>query len=264
MTTSNPIDSPHFFSPQMLSNKLVVVTGGSRGIGQQISFTLAEVGAKIIVLYSGNEAAAQKTMAHIETRGGHALSAVACDVSNTNQVLEVFKTIESTYGGVDILINNAGISKDGLFVRLKEDDWDSTLDVNLKGTFNCCRAVTPGMMKRRSGKIINISSVVGLLGNTGQAPYAASKSGLIGLTRSLAKEFATRNVQINAVLPGYIKTEMTDQLSDQTKENILKSIPMNAMGTVHDVAHLVAFLASPMANYITGQKFIVDGGMAMY
>jgi 3-oxoacyl-[acyl-carrier protein] reductase len=250
------------YSPNLLAGKVALVTGGSRGIGRAIALAYGALGAKVIVNYAGNESAARETAAEIERCGGKALIA-KFDVSNFTQVQDIIKALEKDNGGVDILVNNAGVSKDNLFVKMKEDEWDANLDTNLKGAFNCARAVAMGMMRKRGGKIINISSVIGITGNGGQAGYASSKAGLFGLTKSLAKEFATRNVQINAIAPGYITTDMTTAHGDKLVENVLKQIPMERLGEPIDIAKMAVFLASPLADYITGQTFAVDGGMTM-
>ena len=251
------------YAPNMFQGKTVLVTGGSRGIGQGISLAFGALGAKVIINYAGNAVAAQQTVDEIAKNGGTAI-AVAFDVSNFTVVQETIKSLEKEHGNIEILINNAGISKDNLFVKFKEEEWDTTIDINLKGAFNCSRALAMSMMRKRAGKIINISSVVGLMGSAGQAAYAASKSGLFGLTKSLAQEFATRNVQINAIAPGYISTDMTGALGQELIQRVLTKIPAERLGEPIDIAKAVIFLASPGASYITGQTLAVDGGMTMY
>ena len=251
------------YSPKLFENKVVLVTGGSRGIGRAICESFGALGAKVILNYAGNEKSANEVVNAISEKDGKA-AAYAFDVSQFQKVQECIKQIEKEHGTIDILINNAGISKDNLFVRFKEEDWDATIDINMKGAFNCARAVAMGMMKKRAGKIIQISSVVGLSGNAGQCAYSASKAGLIGFSKSLAQELASRNVQVNTIAPGYIQTDMTQSLGDQLIETVLKKIPSNKLGEGIDVAKAVIFLASPASNYITGQTFAVDGGMTMY
>ena len=250
------------YAPQLLSGKIALVTGGSRGIGRAIAVALGALGAKVVVNYSGNEKAAQETVHEIEKNGGSA-QALQFDVSNFTQTQEIIKKLEKDLGSIDILVNNAGVSKDNLFLRMKEEEWDANLDVNLKGCFNCIKAVASGMLKKRSGKIINISSVIGLTGNAGQVAYAASKAGILGLTKSVAREIATRNIQVNAIAPGYITTDMTAAHGEKLIENVIKSIPMEKLGDPLEIARMAVFLASPASDYVTGQTFAVDGGMTM-
>jgi 3-oxoacyl-[acyl-carrier protein] reductase len=250
------------FNPQLLQGRVVLVTGGSRGIGRAIAIAAGAVGAQIIVNYAGNAKAAADTVSEIEKAGAKA-QAVAFDVAQFNAVQEAIKALEKDLGRIDVLINNAGVSKDNLFVKFKEEDWDANLDINLKGSFHCARAVAMGMMRRRSGKIINISSVIGLIGNAGQAGYAASKAGLLGLTKSLARELATRNVQVNAIAPGYITTDMTSAHGEKLMESVLRQIPMEKLGDPVEIAKMAIFLSSTLSDYITGQTFAVDGGMTM-
>lgn len=250
------------YAPNLLSGKVALITGGSRGIGKAIAISFGALGAKVIINYAGNAQAAESTIAEITKNGGMA-TCVKFDVSDFNLVQETIKILEKEHGGIDILVNNAGVSKDNLFVKFKEEEWDSTLDTNLKGAFNCARAVAMGMMRKRAGKIINISSVVGLTGNAGQSAYAASKSGLIGLTKSLALELASRNVQINAIAPGYIATDMTGALSEDVLNKIVEKIPSGKVGEAIEIAKAAVFLASPSSSYITGQTLAVDGGMTM-
>ena len=244
----------------MLKGKNAVVTGASRGIGREIALTLAKNGANVVVNYRNYNDEIKDLIKSIEEKGVKAV-AVKCDVSNFKEVEELISKAKEELGSVDILVNNAGITKDGLLMRMKEADFESVLDVNLKGVFNTTKVVTPIMMKQRAGKIINISSVVGLIGNAGQCNYAASKAGVIGFSKSIARELAPRGVNVNVVAPGYIDTDMTNGLSDKVKEMILQTIPMKKMGSTEDVANLVLFLSSSLSDYITGQVINVDGGM---
>ena len=245
-----------------LTGKIALVTGGSRGIGRAICLELARQGANVAVNYAGNSAAAQETVAACEALGVQAI-AIQANVADPQACQDMVKTVLDTFGRIDILVNNAGITRDGLTLQMKEEDFDAVLDTNLKGAFCCCKAVYRPMMRQRSGRIINMSSIVGLRGNPGQANYCASKAGLIGLTKSLAKELAARKVTVNAVAPGFIDTDMTAVLSEQAKEAMLSTIPMAKLGQPEDVAHAVAFFASDEAAYITGQVLCVDGGMAV-
>ena len=245
-----------------LTDKVAVVTGGSRGIGRAIATTLAAAGAAVVVNYKGNQAAADAVVAEIAGAGGQAV-ALQADVSQQAEVEQLFKAVIERFGKVDILVNNAGITRDGLLLRMKEDDFDAVLATNLRAIFLCTKAVLRPMTKARSGRIINISSVVGLMGNAGQANYAAAKAGIIGFTKSTAREMASRSITVNAVTPGYIETELTGVLSDQIKGAILENIPLGRLGSPQDVANLVCFLASDAAAYITGQTLTVDGGMVM-
>ena len=250
------------FNNTALQGKLVLVTGGSRGIGRAIALAMGACGAKVIVNYAGNAAAAEDTVSAIEAIGGQA-RAVQFDVSNSAQVAETLKTLEKELGGFDVLVNNAGVSRDNLFIKMKDEEWDANINTNLKGSFLCSKAVAMGMMRKRAGKIINISSVIGLTGNVCQAAYAASKAGLLGLTKSLAKELASRNIQVNAICPGYITTDMTSAHGEKLIENVIKQIPMERLGDPVEIARMAVFLASDASNYITGQTFAVDGGMTM-
>jgi len=245
----------------MFQDKVAIITGSSRGIGRAIALHLASQGA-IIVASARNLAALEVLVADIEGLGGKAL-AVSGDVGISKDVESLFAAAMETFGHVDILVNNAGITRDGLLMRMKDEDWDAVLDTNLKGAFYCCRAAAKIMSKQRSGRIVNISSVVGEMGNAGQVNYAASKAGLIGLTKSIARELARRNVTANAIAPGFIVTDMTDALSDQVKEGLQNQIPLARLGEAQDIAHAVAFLASEQAGYITGQVLGVNGGMYM-
>ncbi|MDA3785335.1 MAG: 3-oxoacyl-[acyl-carrier-protein] reductase [Deltaproteobacteria bacterium] len=245
-----------------LTGKVAVVTGGSRGIGKAVCLRLGALGATVVINYVSRPDAAQETAAEVEKAGGKAALA-QFNVADSAAVDAAFKKILEAHGRIDVLVNNAGITRDGLFMKMKEADWDLVLDTNLKGAFNCIKAVNRPMMKQRSGAIISITSVIGFAGNAGQANYSAAKAGLIGLTRSLAKEFASRNIRVNGVAPGYIDTDMTKDLPESVKEVILSEIPLRSMGAADDVAAAVAFLASEDARYITGQFIHVNGGMYM-
>lgn len=244
------------------TGKTAIVTGGSRGIGRTICLELAKGGANIALCFAGNEAAAQETIAACQDLGARAM-AVRCDVSDSAQVQALTEAVLKEFGRIDILVNNAGVTRDGLLVMLKEADFDAVVDTNLKGAFLCMKAVARTMMKQRYGRIVNLSSVVGLRGNAGQVNYAASKAGVVGMTKSIAKELAGRNVTVNAVAPGFIDTDMTAAMPEAAKKAALSSIPMSRLGAAEDVAKAVAFLASQEAAYITGQVLAVDGGMAM-
>lgn len=246
----------------LLTDKTAVVTGGSRGIGRAIAVSLAAEGAKVAVIYAGNAAAAEETLSLIKEQGGEAV-AMQCDVADDAAVSDMINAVKEQFGSVDILVNNAGITRDGLLMRMKDGDWQAVLDTNLTGVFHCTKAVTKLMMKQRSGAIINITSVVGQTGNAGQANYAAAKAGMIGFTKSVAKELASRGIRVNAVAPGCIDTDMTAVLSDAVKEDMLKSIPLGRVAQPEEVAKAVVFLASDNASYITGQVLNVDGGMVM-
>ena len=241
-------------------NKIVLVTGAGRGIGASIAKRFASEGAEVIVNYSGNDEAAQKTVDEITATGGQAQK-YKCSVNDSESVKVMIDEIIKKFGRIDILVNNAGITKDGLMLRMTDEDFDRVIDVNLKGTFNCTKYVSKYMLKQKSGKIINISSVVGLSGNAGQVNYSASKAGIIGITKSAAKELASRGITVNAVAPGYVDTDMTKVLSDNIRNEILKNIPLQRMGNVEDISNCVSFLASEDASYITGQVISVDGGM---
>lgn len=243
-----------------LSGKVAMVTGGSRGIGRAVAEYLYAAGGHVAVI--GRDEARARAAAGALTGRGKAL-AVGADVADAAQVEAAVATIEAALGPVDILVNNAGLTRDGVLVRMSDDDWQTVLDVNLKGAFNTMRHVTRGMMKRRAGRVVNVTSIVGLTGNRGQANYAASKAGLIGLTKSVAKELASRNVLINAVAPGFIDTDMTRDLPETARGALLAQIPLGRLGSPADVAGVVLFLASDLASYITGQVIVVDGGMVM-
>lgn len=245
-----------------LNGKIALVTGASRGIGRKIATTLGAKGATVIVNYNGSEVAAAETVAEIKAAGGVA-KAVKCNVADFAECETMIKSVIAEFGGIDILVNNAGITRDGLVMRMKESDFDDVINTNLKGAFNCIRHVAASMVKKRAGRIINVSSVSGIMGNAGQANYAASKAGVIGLTKSVARELASRGITCNAVAPGFIVTEMTDVLSEQVKEAATKQIPLGYFGETEDIANTVAFLASDEARYITGQVISIDGGMAM-
>lgn len=244
------------------TGKTAVVTGGSRGIGRAICLELAAGGANVVLCYAGNEAAAQETVSACEALGAKAL-AVRCNVADSADVKALMDAAVKAFGRIDILVNNAGITRDGLLMMMKEDDFDAVTGTNLKGTFLAMRAVARTMVKQRYGRIVNLSSVVGLRGNAGQVNYAASKAGVVGMTKSLAKELASRNVTVNAVAPGFIDTDMTAAMPEAAKTAVLGTIPAQRLGRPEDVAKAVAFLASDEAAYITGQVLAVDGGMSM-
>lgn len=245
----------------LLLNKVAIVTGGAQGIGEAIALTLAREGASIAVVDINLEKA-QEVTSKIKQLGVDSES-YKVDVSNLKDVEETVNKIIEKFKKIDILVNNAGITRDNLIIRMSEEEWDSVIAINLKGVFNWTKACAKVMMKQRSGSIINISSVIGLMGNAGQVNYAASKAGVIGITKSIAKELASRNVRVNAVCPGYIKTAMTDKLTEETKNAILQLIPTKTMGLPQDVANVVLFLASDLSSYVTGETIRVDGGMAM-
>ncbi|MBU0547757.1 MAG: 3-oxoacyl-[acyl-carrier-protein] reductase [Candidatus Omnitrophica bacterium] len=244
-----------------LKDKVALITGGARGIGQAIALTFAREGADIVVA-DVNLEIAQKTALEIQDLGRKVL-ALEMDVTNYEKVEEGVNKILDKMGKVDILVNNAGITKDNLLLRMSQADWDAVINVNLKGTFNCIKAVSRPMMKQRSGRIISIASIIGLMGNPGQANYAASKAGIIALTKTVAKELASRNINANAVAPGFIQTEMTAKLPEDIKKKMLEAIPLAKLGTPQDVANICLFLASAESSYITGQVITIDGGMVM-
>ena len=246
----------------MLTGKIALVTGAGRGIGREIALTLAKNGATVIVNYNGSKASADEVVAEIEKNGGSA-EAMQCNVSDFAASEEFVKQVLAKYKKVDILVNNAGVTRDSLIMRMSEEDYDAVLDTNLKGAFNMIRHLSRSFIKQRGGKIINISSVSGVLGNAGQANYSASKAGLIGLTKSVAREFASRGINVNAVAPGFIDTDMTKNMTEEAKKELNGMIPMGKMGNTKDIADLVMFLAGDNANYITGQVICVDGGMAI-
>ena len=244
----------------MLENKIALVTGAGRGIGRAIAIALAKEGAEVVINYNGSEERAKEVKQTIEENGGKA-SIYKCNVSDFAASEAMMKDIVKEYGHLDILVNNAGITKDGLIMKMKEEDFDSVLNVNLKGTFNTIRHSARQMLKQRSGKIINISSVSGILGNVGQANYAASKAGVIGLTKTMARELGSRGITVNAIAPGFVDTEMTEVLSEEIRENACKQIILGRFGKPEDIANTAVFLASDKADYITGQVISVDGGM---
>lgn len=245
-----------------LNEKIALVTGGGRGIGRAISLELAARGATVIVNYKSSAAAADEVMTQIKSAGGLAKS-LQTDVSDAGQVAEMFKTVVSEFGKVDILVNNAGMTRDNVIMMMKPADFDAVIETNLRSCWLCCKTAARAMMRKRSGSIINITSVVGIAGNGGQTNYAASKAGIIGLTKSLAKEVAARGIRVNAVAPGFVETDMTTDLTDAIKEKAIEAIPLGRMGAPEDIANAVAFLATDDAAYITGQTLVVDGGMVM-
>ena len=246
----------------LLDGKVALVTGASRGIGRAIAIRLASEGAKVAINYAGNTAKAEEVKAEIEKNGGEAIL-VQADISSTEAVDAMVEKVVEAFGQIDILVNNAGITRDGLLMRMKDEDFDAVINTNLKGVFYCTKLVSKLMMKKRSGRIINMASVVGLMGNAGQTNYAAAKAGVIGFSKSAAKELAARGITVNMVAPGFIDTDMTAAMTDKAKEMTLTGIPLNRMGTPEDVANAVAFLVSDNASYITGQVINVDGGMVM-
>ncbi|MFC5558023.1 3-oxoacyl-[acyl-carrier-protein] reductase [Ureibacillus thermophilus] len=245
-----------------LEGKTAVVTGASRGIGRAIALELAKEGANVVVNYSGSKEKAEEVVEEILKMGKKAI-AVQANVADNDSVQNLMKTTLDEFGSIDILVNNAGITRDNLLMRMKEDEWDDVIQTNLKGVFLCTKAVTRQMMKQRSGRIINIASVVGVTGNAGQANYTAAKAGVIGFTKTTARELASRNILVNAVAPGFITTEMTDALPEEVKNTMLSQIPLSKFGKPEHVAKAVVFLASDDAEYITGQVLHVDGGIAM-
>lgn len=246
----------------MLKGKTAVITGASRGIGRAIALDLAEQGANIVVNYSGSEAKAYEVVEEIKQMGGNAI-AVRANVAYMEEVQAMMKKSLEQFGTIDILVNNAGITRDNLLMRMKEDEWDDVININLKGVFNTTKAVTRQLMKQRSGRIINIASIVGVSGNPGQANYVAAKAGVIGLTKTTARELASRHINVNAIAPGFITTDMTDKLNEEVKSEMLKQIPLARFGDAKDIASVVSFLASEKSAYITGQTIHVDGGMVM-
>lgn len=245
-----------------LDGKIALVTGGGRGIGRAIALELARSGAHVAVNYAGSEQTAKDVVREIEEMGQQAI-AIQANVADGERVKDMIKQVIETFGRLDILVNNAGITKDNLLMRMKDEEWNDVLDVNLKGVYHCIKAVSRQMMKQRSGRIINISSVVGVLGNAGQANYVAAKAGVIGLTKTVAREFASRGITVNAVAPGFISTDMTAKLGEDLQEEMLKNIPLGQFGKPEDIAKVVRFLASDDAAYMTGQTLHVDGGMVM-
>jgi len=245
-----------------LDGKTALVTGASRGIGREIALELARQGANVAVNFAGSEAKANEVVDEIKALGRDAFS-VQCDVSNSVQVTAMIKDTIDHFGKLDILVNNAGITKDNLLMRMKEEEWDDVININLKGVFLCTKAVTRQMMKQRNGRIINIASIVGVSGNPGQANYVAAKAGVIGLTKTTAKELSSRNITVYAVAPGFITTDMTDKLTEEVKAEMLKQIPLARFGEPKDIAKVTAFLASDDSSYMTGQTLHIDGGMVM-
>ncbi|MGD6849722.1 3-oxoacyl-[acyl-carrier-protein] reductase [Rossellomorea aquimaris] len=245
-----------------LEGKVALVTGASRGIGREIALELAREGCNVAVNYSGSEAKANEVVDEIKGLGREAI-AVQCNVSDSDAVQVMVKETIGQFGSVDILVNNAGITRDNLLMRMKEAEWDDVININLKGVFLCTKAVTRQMMKQRSGRIINISSIVGVSGNPGQANYVAAKSGVIGLTKTTARELAPRGITVNAIAPGFISTDMTDQLPEDVRDEMLKQIPLSRFGDPQDIAKVVTFVASESASYMTGQTLHIDGGMVM-
>lgn len=250
---------------QLLKDKKALITGGTAGIGKDIALTFAKQGANVVIFGTNAERAAEviKELESAKVNADQKFSSCIVNVSDKASVDAAIQKVLADFGTVDILVNNAGITRDGLLMKMSEQDWDDVIDTNLKSVYNLCQALVRVMLKARSGKIINISSVVGLTGNAGQVNYAASKSGMIGFTKALAQELATRGICVNCIAPGFIQTKMTDVLTDAQKETILKKIPMGRLGSTDDIANAVVFLASPLSNYITGQVLTVDGGMVM-
>ncbi|QDI90553.1 3-oxoacyl-ACP reductase FabG [Salicibibacter halophilus] len=246
----------------MLQGKKALVTGASRGIGRAIALNLAQHGADVAVNYAGSEAKAAETAKECASYGVDAFP-VQANIADEEDVKALFKTVTDRFGAIDVLVNNAGITKDNLIMRMKEDDWDQVLDTNLKGVFLCSKAAVRPMMKQRAGSIINIGSVTGSLGNAGQANYTAAKAGVVGLTKTLARELSSRHIRVNAVAPGFIETEMTDELEGEQREGLLAQIPLGELGRPEDVAEMVSFLAGEKSRYMTGQTLHVDGGMYM-
>ncbi|SHF50750.1 3-oxoacyl-[acyl-carrier-protein] reductase [Ornithinibacillus halophilus] len=246
----------------MLKGKNALVTGASRGIGRAIAIELAKQGANVAVNYAGSEAKAQAVVEELEALGVKAMKLQA-DVADEESVKAMVKEVVTQFGSLDILVNNAGITRDNLLMRMKEAEFDQVINTNLKGVFVCTKAVTRQMMKQRAGRIVNVASIVGVSGNPGQANYVAAKAGVIGLTKTTAKELASRNILVNAIAPGFISTDMTDELTDEQKEAMLAMIPLGKLGKPEDVAKVVRFLTSEDANYITGQTIHIDGGMVM-
>ena len=246
----------------LLDGKIALVTGASRGIGRAIAIELAREGATVAINYAGNKTAAEEVQNIITEMGGKAMI-IQADVSDENSAMNMVEEVIKEFGGIDILVNNAGITRDGLFIRMKEDDWNAVINTNLTGIFNCTKVAAKYMMKKRSGKITNMSSVSGIMGNAGQTNYAAAKAGVIGFTKSLAREMASRGITVNAVAPGFIATDMTAAMPEKAQEHVLASIPLGKMGEPKDIANAVLFLASDKASYITGQVIHVDGGMVM-
>lgn len=247
---------------EMLKDKVAIVTGASRGIGREIAITLARYGAKVIVNYCGSKEKAEEVVALIKSEGGVA-TAYQGDVADSEAMKQMFADVLQEYKSIDILVNNAGITRDNLILKMSDDEFNAVIDTNLKGVYYCLKQVSRIMLKQKSGRIINISSIAGVIGNAGQINYSASKAGVIGMTKALARELGSRGITVNAVAPGFIKTDMTDKLPDAIKDTYVNQIPLKRFGEVSDIAETVAFLASDKAAYITGQTISVDGGMQM-
>lgn len=245
-----------------VEGKVALVTGASRGIGRAVAIALAQSGAAVVVNYSGSEAAAQETVDAVKALGREAVK-IKCNVADAEEVAAMVKEIQDTFGRIDILVNNAGITRDGLLMRMKDEDWDAVISINLKGTYLVTKAVSRLMMKQRYGRIVNLSSVVGVMGNAGQTNYSASKAGVIGFTKSCAKELASRGITVNAIAPGFINTDMTEVLPENVKTGMVAQIPLGRMAQPEEVAAVAVFLASDFAGYITGQVINVDGGLVM-
>jgi len=248
--------------PLELTDKVALVTGGSRGIGRETCLELARLGATVVVNYARGADDAERVAREIENAGGRALT-VQADIADEDQATAMIDIVVEKLDRIDILINNAGITRDALLLRMKKSDWDEVIRVNLTGAFNCLQAAAKKMVKQRSGAIVNVSSIVGVIGNAGQANYTAAKAGLIGLTKTVARELASRNIRVNAVAPGFISTEMTDSLAENLKEKIVERIPMGRFGTSEEVARVISWLASERSAYITGQVVLIDGGLGM-
>ncbi|MEK7671039.1 MAG: 3-oxoacyl-[acyl-carrier-protein] reductase [Bacteroidota bacterium] len=246
----------------VLDNSVALVTGGGRGIGKAIVIALADAGAKVAFTYKSSAAAADELVKELSGKG-HTVRAYQSDAVSTTSAADIVNAVVKEFGRLDILVNNAGITKDGLLMRMSEEDWDAVLDNNLKSVYNYTKAACRTMMSQRSGKIINITSIVGVTGNAGQANYSASKAGIIGFTKSIAKELGSRNIAVNAVAPGYVETDMTNKLNEDQKKALAELVPLKRAAQAHEIASVVKFLASPDANYITGQVICVDGGMTM-
>lgn len=245
-----------------LGKKIALITGGSRGIGRAIAIELSKQDYNIVITYINNEDSAKKVIDEVEKNGAEAL-AVQGDISIEEDVNKIIEIVNERFGAIDVLVNNAGITKDNLLIRMKSEEWDDVINTNLKGVYLCTKAVARGMMKKRYGKIVNIASVVGISGNAGQGNYSASKAGIIGFTKSIAKELGGRGINVNAVAPGFVETDMTEVLSDKIKDEMINMIPLKRAGKPEDIANVVAFLCSEKADYITGQVINVDGGMLM-
>ncbi len=246
----------------MLDGKIAIITGAGRGIGRAIAIKFAESGSKVVINYRNSLAQVEELLNTIRNAGGEAV-AIQADISKEEEAKKLIEEVKNQFGRIDILVNNAGITKDGLMMRMQEEDFDQVIDINLKGTFFCMKHASNVMLRQRKGKIVNISSVVGLTGNIGQMNYAASKAGVIGMTKSAARELASRGITVNAVAPGFIETEMTEALADKVKEATIAAIPLKRYGYASEVAEAVSFLASEASDYITGQVLVVDGGMIM-